>query len=197
MRNPSGGGAAGRAVTYTLVVLWLLVVLYPIVFLMQNSMKEQTQYYNGTFWQLPNPLSLGNYATVWKNDFPRYFFNSFISVGAALTLLLFTGSLAAFGLSRIRFRFRTLFYFLFVGGLTIPVHITLIPVYELTRDIGLYDRLLALVGPFIAFNLPVTIFIVTAFMGEIPMSLEEAAHMDGRAGGTSTGQSSCRFPVPR
>ncbi len=179
MRSPSGGATAGRVVAYALIVMWLLIVLYPIVFLVQNSMKEQVQYYNGTFWQLPNPWSLGNYAIVWKNAFPRYFANSLFSVGVSLVLLLFVGSLAAFGLSRVKFRFRTLFYFLFVGGLTIPVHITLIPVYELTRMMGIYDRLLALIGPFVAFNLPVTIFIVTAFMGEIPMSLEEAALMDG------------------
>lgn len=179
MRSRASRLLTSRIVPYALSIVWLVVVLYPIIFLVQNSMKSQPQYYNGTFWQLPQPFSLENYAKVWDADFPRFFFNSFVSVSVSLAILLFAGSLAAYGLSRIRFRFRTLFYFVFVGGLTIPIHITLIPVYELTRMIGIYDRLLALIGPFVAFNLPVTVFIVTAFMGEIPASLEEAAYMDG------------------
>lgn len=179
MRSRFSRFLTSRFLPYALASLWLVVVLYPIVFLVQNSMKSQPQYYNGTFWQLPKPFSIANYVTVWNNDFVRFFFNSFLSVGVSLVILLFAGSLAAYGLSRIRFRFRTLFYFIFVGGLTIPIHITLIPVYELTRSLGIYDRLIALIGPFVAFNLPVTVFIVAAFMGEISQSLEEAAYMDG------------------
>jgi raffinose/stachyose/melibiose transport system permease protein len=71
------------------------------------------------------------------------------------------------------------FYFLFVGGMTIPVHIVIIPVYLTTRQLGIYDTLLSLIGPFVAISIPITIFILVAFMEEIPLSLEEAAHMDG------------------
>jgi raffinose/stachyose/melibiose transport system permease protein len=105
--------------------------------------------------------------------------NSLLVVGISLVVLMLTGSLAAFGLSRIRFRLRGFFYYLFVGGLTIPVHITLIPVYIITREMHIYDTLGSLIGPFVAFNLPVAVFILASFMGEIPASLEEAGYMDG------------------
>ena len=51
--------------------------------------------------------------------------------------------------------------------------------YIITRNIGLYDSLWSLVGPYVAFNVPIAVFILASFMGEIPISLEEAAYMDG------------------
>ena len=55
-------------------------------------------------------------------------------------------------------------YLLFVGGLTIPVHVTLIPVYTITKNLGIYDTLWALIGPYVAAAMPTTVFILTAFM---------------------------------
>jgi raffinose/stachyose/melibiose transport system permease protein len=68
---------------------------------------------------------------------------------------------------------------LIVAGLVIPLHVTLIPVYLLTKQIGLYDSLWALLGPYVAFNLPLSIFILTEFMRVIPRELEDAARIDG------------------
>lgn len=164
---------------YALALLWLVITIYPLVFLIQNSFKQSMEFFMSSVWSLPQKFSLVNYQRVWESNFPRFFLNSAIITSVSLTIILLVGSAAAFGLSRIRFRYRNLFYFLFVGGLTIPVHITLIPVYTLTRSIGLYDSLWALFGPYVAVNLPITVFILVAFMEEIPLSLEEAGYIDG------------------
>ncbi len=168
-----------RFIIYTLALLWLLFALYPFLFLILNSFKRLMEFYSGNVWMLPKDFSLVNYLAVWSNNFPRFLFNSTFVVSISLALLLFAGSSAAFGLSRLKFKFRTLFYYLFVGGMTIPVHITLIPIYIITRRLGMYDSLWALIGPYIAFNMPITVFILVSFMGGIPRSLEEAAYMDG------------------
>jgi len=164
---------------YGLALVWLLITTYPLIFLIQNSFKRLMEFFTVSVWTLPQHLSLVNYQRIWDSHFLRFFCNSALVVSVALSLILLVGSAAAFGLSRIRFKFRNVFYFLFVGGLTISVHITLIPVYILTRKIGLYDTLWALIGPYVAVNLPVTVFILTAFMEEIPVSLEEAGYIDG------------------
>ena len=70
-------------------------------------------------------------------------------------------------------------FILVIAGLVIPVHVTLIPVYLLTKQIGLYNSLWALLGPYVAFNLPLSVFILTEFMRHIPRELEEAARIDG------------------
>jgi len=168
-----------RLAVYILAILWLLIALYPFVFLVQNSLKRLMEFFTGNVWKLPEVFSLVNYIEVWTSNFPRFLFNSAFVVSISLALLLLAGSSAAYGLSRLKFRFSRVFYYLFVGGMTIPVHITLIPVYIITRRIGLYDSLWALIGPYIAFNMPITVFILVSFMGGIPKSLEEAAYIDG------------------
>jgi raffinose/stachyose/melibiose transport system permease protein len=160
-------------------VLWVLITIYPLIFLIQNSFKTSTEFFMGEVWRLPGKFSLTNYQRVWENHFPRFLLNSLFVVGVSLIILLATGSSAAFGLSRIRFRLSGFFYYLFVGGLTIPVHITLIPVYIVTREIRIYDTLWALIGPYVAFNVPVAVFILASFMADIPASLEEAGYIDG------------------
>jgi raffinose/stachyose/melibiose transport system permease protein len=167
------------AVIYTLAGLWLLITVYPLVFLVQNSFKKSMEFFMGAVWSLPQEFSLANYHRIWENNFFRFFLNSALVVSVSLIIILLVGSAAAFGLSRIHFKGRNVVYFLFVGGLTIPVHITLIPVYILTRNIGLYDSLAALIGPYVAANLPITVFILVSFMEEIPLSLEEAGYIDG------------------
>ena len=133
----------------------------------------------GDVWTLPARFSLANYQKVWATHFARFLLNSLFVVSISLSILLLAGSSAVFGLSRIRFRLRGFFYYLSVGGLTIPVHITLIPVYIITRDLGIYDTLWALIGPFMAFNMPVAVFVLASFMADIPASLEEAGYIDG------------------
>jgi len=177
LRN--GQGVASRILVYLLAVIWVLITIYPLVFLIQNSLKTSTEFFMGEVWKLPGKFSLSNYLRVWENRFPSFLFNSAFVVSVSLIILLLAGSSAAFGLSRIRFRLRGFFYYLFVSGLTIPVHITLIPVYIITRDIRMYDSLWALIGPYVAFNMPVAVFILASFMAEIPRSLEEAGYIDG------------------
>jgi raffinose/stachyose/melibiose transport system permease protein len=175
----SGNTVASRVLIYFLAVIWVVITIYPLVFLIQNSFKTSTEFFMGDVWTLPGRFSLATYQKVWATHFPRFLVNSLFVVSISLVILLLAGSSAAFGLSRIRFRLRGFFYYLFVGGLTIPVHITLIPVYIITRKLGIYDTLWALVGPFVAFNMPVAVFVLASFMGDIPASLEEAGYIDG------------------
>jgi raffinose/stachyose/melibiose transport system permease protein len=175
----SGNNVASRVVIYILAVIWVVITIYPLIFLIQNSFKTSTEFFMGDVWSLPGRFSLETYQKVWATHFARFLGNSLFVVSISLTILLLAGSSAAFGLSRIRFRLSGFFYYLFVGGLTIPVHITLIPVYIITRKLGIYDTLWALVGPFVAFNMPVAVFVLASFMGDIPASLEEAGYIDG------------------
>jgi len=175
----SGNPVASRVLIYLLAVIWVVITIYPLIFLVQNSFKTSTEFFMGDVWTLPGRFSLANYQKVWATHFARFLANSLFVVSISLLILLLAGSSAAFGLSRIRFRLSGFFYYLFVGGLTIPVHITLIPVYIITRNLGIYDTLWALVGPFVAFNMPVAVFVLASFMADIPASLEEAGYIDG------------------
>ncbi len=63
--------------------------------------------------------------------------------------------------------------------MAIPLHVTLIPVFLMNKAIGTYDTLWALIGPYVAFNIPMSAFILTGFMQGIPGEIQEAAEIDG------------------
>jgi len=160
-------------------VLWLFAAGLPFYFMVQSGFKKQFDLLTNPFWKLPQAWSLENYRTVLEGPFLRSMLNSVIVVTVSVTLILLIGSMAAFVFARLDFRLNRPLFAAVIAGLAVPAHVTLIPVYLLTTRIGLYDTLWALIGPYVAFNLPLAIFILTEFMRQIPRELEEAAHLDG------------------
>lgn len=108
-----------------------------------------------------------------------YFFRSVIVVAISLVLMLMISAFAAYPLSRMKFRFRNLIYAGVVAMMAIPMHVTLIPIFKMNTNMGLYDTLWSLIGPYVTFALPMSVFIQTAFMSTIPKEIEESAEIDG------------------
>ena len=158
---------------------FLVISLLPFYLMLINSVKSSQDYGRNGFFTLPEKLMFSNYLKVIEDGIFSYFKNSLVVAVISLVLLLFIGLCAAYAFSRIRLKWTNVLFMLVIACMTISIHVALIPVYLLTRDVGLYDTTAALVGPYIAFNLPITIFILTNFMREIPIELEEAARIDG------------------
>lgn len=172
-------GLPGRALLAIVALVWLLVTVLPFAFMVLTSLKGQADVYSTPVWALPRTLDLSNYASVLQGPFFTYLRNSVLVVALSVALTLLLASLAAFAFARLRFPLSGPLFGLVVGGLIVPVHVTLIPVYLMARALGLYDTPFALVGPYVAFALPVSIFILTGFMRQVPRELEEAAQIDG------------------
>lgn len=169
-----------QTIVVTLFALfWLVISFYPFVFMVISSLKGRMEFVIQPKWALPEKFLYTNYFRVIEGGFLRFFSNSVIVSGFSVLLIILVSSLSSYAISRIRFRFSGFVYTMFVAGMMIPIHITLIPVYNLTRAMGLYDNLAGLVGPYVSFSLPVSVFVLTGFMREIPLELEEAALMDG------------------
>jgi raffinose/stachyose/melibiose transport system permease protein len=172
--------AIARTVAYGIpAMLWLMVAGLPFYFMVQSGFKKQFDLLSNPFWKLPREWTLENYRTVLAGPFLRSLLNSVLVVSVSVTLILLIGSMAAFVFARMNFRLNRPLFAAVIAGLAIPAHVMLIPVYLLTTRIGLYDTLWALIGPYVAFNLPLAIFVLTEFMRQIPRELEEAARLDG------------------
>ena len=160
-------------------IFWLLVALVPFAFMILNSFRKQFDMLSQGVFHLPDPWFFDNYPSIVQKGFFGYFFRSVIIVGISLLLMLIISSFAAYPLSRMKFKFRGIIYAGIVAMMSIPMHVTLIPIFKMTTNIGLYDNLFALVGPYVTFALPMSIFILTAFMTTIPKEVEESAEIDG------------------
>ena len=160
-------------------MIWLVITGAPFVYQIITTFKTSGEFISGGLFELPKYFSFENYVTVLLDGFYKYFLNSIIVLGISLTLLLFISACAAYPLSRMRFKLNKPIFSAIVATMSIPIHITLIPVFIMTINFGVYDSVFALIGPNVAFNLPMSIFILTTFMQTIDREMEEAAEIDG------------------
>jgi raffinose/stachyose/melibiose transport system permease protein len=162
-----------------LALIWLAVTTLPFLFVVVTSLKTQEETFSAPVWALPVHVYFGNYLDVLHGPFFTYFGNSVFIVGISVLLIVVLSAMAAYVFARMRFRFNRLLFGLVIAGMIVPLHATLVPIYLLTRNLGLYDTQFALLGPYVALSLPISIFILTGFMRQIPRELEEAAQLDG------------------
>jgi raffinose/stachyose/melibiose transport system permease protein len=179
MEKTKKGISVWWILAYSFAVLWLLITGLPFYYLIITSFKSLGDFLSGGLFKLPAAWEISNYLKVFQGGFPQYLFNSLALVFVSLTLLLFLASLAAYPLSRLPFKLNKPVYGIIVAAMSVPIHITLIPLFVMAINTGIYDTLWALVGPNIAFNLPMSVFILVSFMHHIPKELEEAAEIDG------------------
>lgn len=157
----------------------LIVAVLPFFFMVLNSFKNKFEILTNGVFALPQKMNLANYANVLSGGFIRYFLNSVVLLLVVLFLILMISAFAAYPLARFKFRLNGFIYGLIVACMAIPIHITLIPVFQMTKALGIYDSIGALIGPDVAFALPISVFILTSFMKGIPKEIEESAEIDG------------------
>ena len=167
------------AIVFILALFWVFVTLIPFLFMIINSFRKQFDMLSQGVFHFPNPWYFDNYPHIVQNGFFGSFGRSVFIVAISLVVMLIFSAFAAYPLSRMKFRFRNLIYAGIVAMMSIPMHVTLIPIFKMTTSMGLYDKLISLLGPYVAFALPMSVFILTGFMMTIPKEIEESAEIDG------------------
>ena len=159
------------------MLMWLAPLLAVALF----SIKPDADFTQGNYWGLPSSSEgLGNYWKVFTaSDMPRYLVNSvFITVPTvigAVALSCMTG----FALGIYRFKGNMWVFFMFVAGNFVPFQILMVPVRELTLDMGLYDTKTGLVLFHIAFQTGFCTLFMRNFIRALPKELIEAARVEG------------------
>ncbi len=168
-----------RILIYATLIIFTIVNAYPIIWMAINSFKSEQEFAINQFG-FPKNFVLENYASAWETaNFGILFRNSiFVSVTATV-LTVIIGALASYFLARFTFKMSKYLYTFFIFGMLIPIHATLVPMFILMRKLELLNTPVTLLFPYIAFHLPITIFILTSFMKAFPKDIEESAIMDG------------------
>jgi raffinose/stachyose/melibiose transport system permease protein len=185
--RPSGGGRrllprrgrvnlpAGLASWF-----WLAVVVLPLYWIVVTSLKARSDYFITNPMSPPTSPTLDNYRFVIEQGFPRYFLNSVVvSVGAVVPAVL-VSFMAAYAIVRAgHTRFLRSVNLLFLAGLAIPLQAVVIPVYLIIIRLEMYDTLMAIILPSIAFAIPLSVLVLTNFIRDIPKELFESMRLDG------------------
>ncbi|PFG30528.1 carbohydrate ABC transporter permease [Paramicrobacterium agarici] len=159
--------------------VWLAIIIVPIYYVVVTSIREQSSFFSENALLPPSEPTLDAYVTVLQNDFALYFMNSVIVTASTVLVVLIVCVMAAYYVVRSRTRFAKNSFALILLGIAIPLQATIIPIYYMITQLRLYDSLLALILPSIAFAIPITVLILVNFMRDIPGELFESMHMDG------------------
>jgi trehalose/maltose transport system permease protein len=170
----------GRLALYAAAIVVVVVSVFPFVYAVATSFKSGSALFDPGLW--PTSLSLDNYLSLFtlaEQPFGRHILNSVMVSVLVVALSLFLGVSAAYALGRINFKGRGLLLTAILGVSMFPQVAVLAGMFELIRFLGLYNRALGLVLPYMIFTLPFTVWVLTTFMKQLPKELEEAAIMDG------------------
>lgn len=172
-----------RWFTYTLYALAIFVSLYsvfPFFYAISTSFKTGSELFSSSL--LPSSPSITNYVTLFTNPeqpFGRHILNSIAVSFTVVAVALALSVTAAYALGRINFKGRGLLLTMILGVSMFPQVAVLGGMFELMRTLGLYNKVMGLVVPYVIFTLPFTVWVLTTFMKQLPKELEEAAIMDG------------------
>lgn len=163
---------------YLLVALIVVVAIFPFYYAIVTSFKSGMSLFEVDYW--PRVFSMANYMSViTRGVFGQQLLNSVFVATSVVVLSLFLALTAAYALSRIQFRGRTLMLFTILSVSMFPQIAVLAGLFELVRSMGLYNSLWSLVFSYMIFTLPFTVWVLTTFMRALPIEIEEAAIVDG------------------
>ncbi|WP_198664304.1 carbohydrate ABC transporter permease [Jiangella endophytica] len=178
-RAAQPGGGLRRAGVQLLLWLYAALAFGPLVLVLIGSFRSNADILRQPVG-LPTSLGLENYQRAWETaSLGTYFVNSLFVTVASVTLCVTVSAMAAYALSRWRFRGRAVLAALFISGLMIPAKLGLLPVFYMYQSLGLIDSRLGLVLLYAASGIPFSVFVIMGFMRGLPTELEEAARLDG------------------
>lgn len=170
--------SAGKVFVYILLSVLALLVIYPMFWLILNSLKSNKELFTNSL-ELPSKLLFSNYKKAWNMGISKYFFNSIFVAGCSIIATVFIGACCAYGLTKYEFKAKEVIFYLIIGGLLLSPQVALISLYRILQKLHIYNTYLAMILPYIAFKLPFAIFLMRAYFMSFSRDLEDAAYIDG------------------
>jgi raffinose/stachyose/melibiose transport system permease protein len=175
--------ASSRLLKWLLALLmaaFALAQLFPLFWLINFSLVKSGEFFGSSFLKWPKEIQWKNYVDAFTyGSVPKYMFNSLFITMTSVALTAILSLMMGFAFTRMKWRLRTPVLNLILVGMIIPIHATLLPNFILFNEINLLDDPLALILPYTAINIPVSMFIITGFLETIPRAMEESAVIDG------------------
>ncbi|MER6498688.1 carbohydrate ABC transporter permease [Streptomyces sp. NPDC001455] len=178
-KEKSSEGQVLNVFSHGVLIIWAILVVMPLLWAVMASFKTDDSILS-TPWELPDKLHFENWSRAWSQaHMSDYFLNTIVVVGCSLVGTLLLGSMAAYVLARFDFPGNRFVYFLFIGGMSFPIILALVPLFFVMNNMALLDTRHGLILVYIAYSLPFTVFFLTSFFRTLPTSVAEAAMLDG------------------
>jgi trehalose/maltose transport system permease protein len=163
---------------YALVVVIVVFSVFPFYYAIVTSFSTGTELFKVNYW--PKSFDWGNYESVLGGrNFVRSIGNSIFIATTTVVFALFLAVTASYALARVRFRGRGLLLMMILAVSMFPQIAVLAGLFELVRFLGIFNTPYAMIMSYVIFTLPFTVWVLTTFMRDLPVEIEEAAIVDG------------------
>lgn len=162
-----------------IVTLFSITCIFPIIWMFYSSLKSNSEF-TLNILSLPTKFHFENYVkAVVEGNIMTYFMNSVLNTVITVFLATIISFVTGYCLSRFEFKGKTTIYYMFLAGMIVPIYAILIPLFLEFKTLGILNNKYTLLIPYIAFALPMAIFLIESFVKTIPREMEEAACIDG------------------
>ena len=175
-----------RVVTHIFLIIICLLIIFPFLYTLMTSFKTEMDVLTNPPTFLPPKWVLSGYIKTLQSDMLKtYLPNTIINSIAASVIAIPMACLAAYGFSRYPFKFSKGLQFAILAAWMIPRLTNLLPLYKISSTLRLLQTRIPLIAVYIAYGLPISIWIIKSFIDAIPKDLEDAAKIDGCSPGES------------
>jgi raffinose/stachyose/melibiose transport system permease protein len=179
VRTPKAKARGGIGTTVLLTLVALLWIS-PLALLVVTAVRPLSDFIAHGPLSWPDTFTMKNFADAWGiGNFATTYRNSALLLIMKVPLGVFISAMLAYALAKLRIRFGTAIMYTVFLGLTIPIYITIVPVFVMMRSVGATDSLIGLVGPYLAFGIPFEVLVLQSFFRQLPDEIIEAARIDG------------------
>ncbi|MEK3884674.1 carbohydrate ABC transporter permease [Paenibacillus sp. PL2-23] len=164
------------------VVMGILAVtqLYPLLWLVLYSFKTNSEIMSGQFFALPKEWVWQNYVDAFTSgSYLKYIGNSIWVTGITLLVTIVLSGMVSYAITRFKWRYGNVVMLLFMIGIMIPIQSTLLPLMIIFKNLELLNTHASIIIPYVAFSIPIAVFILSGFLRGIPAEIEESAMIDG------------------
>lgn len=169
-----------KVILHLILAAFAVIQIYPLVFLLFFSLKDNNEIYSGNVMGLPHVFHWSNYSNaLFGANVGHYLLNSIFVTSVVIIVSDILACMVSYAIARMRVKANRFVKTFFSVGLMIPLHAVLLPVFLILKHLKMMDTYQAIIVPYIAFALPMAIFFMISFFQTLPLELEESAYLDG------------------
>lgn len=169
-----------KCIFLTIMLVMALGQFFPLIWMIDFSLCKSGDLFASGILKWPDPPQFQNYVTAWVHGkIPYFLFNSIFINAITIIATVFLSLIMGYAFTRMNWKLKGFFLTVIMMGMMIPIHATLLPNFITFSKIGLIDTYQGLIIPYVAFSMPLGIYIMTGFLESLPRSIEESAIIDG------------------
>ncbi|WP_244193033.1 carbohydrate ABC transporter permease [Paenibacillus taichungensis] len=170
----------GKLLLHLFLIIVAVIQMYPLVWLAFFSLKDNSEIFSGDVAAFPKSFLWSNYTKALSDGHVlSYFFNSVLVTVISIILVLILASMTGYAITRMNWKWSGFTMNLILLGMMVPIHAALLPLFIILKNLGLLNTYWSLIIPYVAFGIPMAVFILGSFFKGVPRELEEAAVIDG------------------